>query len=222
MISTVKGGSNSGNQMWNKRLDPGNHVVKLVNIRLVPAKIKDDPNAYHLLMGLESEPVGDGFEGFAKDKNDPSKGNYEGRMSYIKASPFPYYTGKTKFDKVVNRDESILAMIKTICIQTDSYYWWKKANDVYETIEEFVEAFNNDKPFEDKWIYVCIAGKQYRNENGYAEWGLFFPYSKGGKYPFCSIDGDQSKVVQFEPEVHAIKLEGEPQQKGSDDDLDVF
>lgn len=221
MISTVKGGSDGGNQLWKKKLEPGNHIVKLVNIRLVTAKIKDDPNAYHLLMGIEGEPIGEGFEGFAKDKNDPSKGNYDGRMSYIKAASYPFFTGKNKFGKESNRDEAILATIKSLCIQSDSYYWWKNANDKYETIEEFVEAFNNDKPFEDKWMYICLAGKQYRNENGYAEWGLFFPYAKGGRFPFCSIDGDQSKVIEFDESVHAIKLEGEPA-KSSDDDIDVF
>ena len=38
----------------------------------------------------------------------------------------------------------------------------------YETIEELVAAFNDDYPFKDKWLNVCIGGREYLNKAGLA------------------------------------------------------
>ena len=136
MISTVKSGSGGGKSM-RKSLEPGNQEVKIVGVRLQPGYLKDYPDAYSLIYIMEGRPVGGNFEGFLRDKNDPSLGTHEGKVSWVKAVPFPFINGTNKFGKEEIRDENILKSIKSLCIQTGCFEWFNSANNKYESIEQF-------------------------------------------------------------------------------------
>jgi len=220
MIKTVKkdGKKETDKVYVSKRIEPGNQVARILEVKLVDGRLRQHENSYKLMYIMETEPVGGDFQGFPINKDDPGAGFYEGKVSWVSSAPYPFYTGKTKNGKLMDRDESILASIKTLCMQSNRYDWWKKANNKFNTIEEFVEGFNNDRPFANTWFYICIAGDEYYNKEGYKDWNLYLPYSRGGKYPFCPIDGDQSKVFEFDPNVHCKFAAEKP--KGSDDDLD--
>lgn len=218
MIRTTKSAKSEGGT-WNKKLEPGNHKVKIVGVKYNPVNIKGYENAVNLIYVLESEPVGGDFQGFQIDKDDPSKGDHEGRVSWVKANPFPFYTGRTKNGKPRDTVSSVLASIKGMCLSLGCMDWWKSVDGKYETVEDFVKAFNDDAPYEDKWLYVCIQGTQYKKrDSNYLEWDLSFPYGIDGRYPYSSADGDLSKVVEFDSDVHAIKLPSQETNDNSDSD----
>jgi hypothetical protein len=82
MIRTTKSAKSEGGT-WNKKLEPGNHKVKIVGVKYNPVNIRGYENAVNLIYVLESEPVGGDFQGFQIDKDDPSKGDHEGRVSWV-------------------------------------------------------------------------------------------------------------------------------------------
>lgn len=199
-----------------KIMGPGNNTVKLHKLELQQWPFMEADDAYYLTMHLETKPI-EGFEGFFIDKDDQSKGTYEGQVGQVKASRWYYKDSLTKSGKKIERDLSLLQAIKNICEAANCIDWFEGANNVYDTIEEFVEGFNNDKPYAGKWMDICIAGKEYeKKDSEYTGWDLFLPkYMKG--YPTIVAEGDD-RVMTFSEEDHRERLESEPVENFGDDD----
>jgi hypothetical protein len=85
-------------------------------------------------------------------------------------------------------------------------------------------AFNSDKPFKDKFVKMCVAGKEYMNKAGYINFDLYLPRANRGQASIESTDKEQSKLMAFDSEAHIKKAKTESVtsfSSASDDDLDV-
>jgi len=204
MISSKDLGSNDGPSV-SKTLSPGQHVCKINKITLdVPTFNKD---ALNLVLHVESEPIGDDFEGFFIDKDNPEKGRYEGQVGRVKTSEYAYSDGVTKSGIKVSRDNDIVRVIKTICSVTKSLSWLEANDNKHETIHEYVEAFASDAPFKDKFIKLCIGGKEYLNKEGYINHDLHLVRTQRGTFNMEAADvhEDHSKLVKYDPDTHIKK-----------------
>ena len=186
-----------------KTLQPGNYKVKIHRVELEDFRFK--PGALHVLLHVEGEPMDEDFDGFWINKDDHSLGKYKGQVGRIKAGEYAFADGETKSGIPVSRDQGILKFLKNICTETGCTKWLDDQDGKHATIQSLVEAFANEKPFKDKWLSVCLAGKEYTNKEGYASFDLFFPkYAKDGA-PFVSAEKSRNKVITFDPNAHIKK-----------------
>lgn len=195
-MSSKLGTKNLQTSSVSKTLLPGNSVCKINSINLEEFQFKQ--GAYQLVLNLESEPVGGTFEGFFIDKEDESKGRYYGQVAKVRAHKYAYSDSVTKgLNPVqISRDQEIMKFIKKVCDVIGST-WVEEADAKYDTIEEFVEAFNDAAPFRDKYLNFCLYGKEYKNKQGYINYDLFLPkFSKEG-VPFEATNVKLSKLLTF-------------------------
>jgi len=198
-----------------KTISPGNHTVKLNSINL--EEFGFIKGAYHLMLNVETEPI-DGFEGFMIDKDNPEAGHYAGQVGRVKASQYAFADGTTKSGIQIQRDKSILIFLQNFCKALEVNSWFVDQDNKHDTIEEFVEAFNKEKPFKDIFFDVCVAGKEYEGKSGYTNYDMWLPKSSKDGYAFAAKGG---KVVPFDEQTHLKKMEVNPVENFGDDDLDV-
>lgn len=205
MISTKNIKESGSSSSVAKTLSPGNAVVKIYNIRLEATPYNKE--AYNIILDVEGPSLGDTFEGFYIDKDDVSKGRHTGQVGRVKLTEYPFADATTPKGNVIDRDEEILKAVKNICKETDCMKWLDSQDEKHDTITSLVQQFNTDKPFEGKYLRVCIAGKEYQNKAGYTNHDLYFPkWSKEGiAYESASIDEARSRVVKYNPEIHIKK-----------------
>jgi hypothetical protein len=219
MIST-KVSSSSGS---NKIIQPGNSKCKINSVTLETVPYKE--GAYHVCLHLETEPIKDeDFEGLLVDKDDPNGPRYEGQVARVKTSEWAYSDGTTKSGIKVSRNTEIVRVIENICKQTGASKWLEDHDNVFNTIEEFVIAFNNDKPFKDKYMNFCIGAREYVNKAGYNSFDMHLIRPERGQLSFQSVDAGSVKVPTFDTDKHIKKAKSESVSSfssGSDLDLDV-
>lgn len=201
-----------------KTLAPGNHVLKINSIQL------DDysfiPGAKHLILNVEGEPI-EGFQGFLIDKDDESKGHYAGQIGRLKASQYAFADGETKSGIKIQRDRSIMMFLQNLCKTLGINDWFIAQDNLHDTIEDFVKAFNQNAPFHDIYLEFCVAGKEYLNKSGYTNYDLYLPKSDKGKYAFGEVEA--GKVLTYSEANHLVKAKTtEVNNFGNDDDdLDI-
>jgi hypothetical protein len=204
-----------------KIIQPGNVDCKINAVTLDKVPYKE--GAYHINLHLETEPLGDGFEGFLVDKDNPDGPRYEGQIGRVRMSEWPYSDGETKSGIIITRDIEIVKAIQNICRQTDCMKWFDAQDGVHATIEDFVEQFNSDKPFKDAFVKFCIAGREYMNKAGYMNYDLYLPKSSKGQFNMQK-QGPASKIMTFNEAEHIKKAKSETVSSfsaGSDFDVDV-
>jgi len=200
MISTKKSETEE-NGFLNKSLQPGNTVIKITSIYLEKFPFNED--AYNLILNAEGVEL-DNFEGFFIDKDDESKGRYKSQVARIKSNQWAYADKELDNDVTILRDNEIVKFLRYFCSATNCINWLEEKDDAFETIEELVEALNNDCPFKDQWLNVCIGGREYQNKAGYNAYDLFFPKFTRNGIPFESIDveHDDTKVYTYNQKEH--------------------
>jgi hypothetical protein len=200
-----------------KTINPGNHVLKINSIEL--EEFKFIPGAYHLMLHVETEPI-EGFEGFLIDKDDESKGRYEGQIGKVKASQYAFADGETKTGIKIQRDRSILIFLRTLAHTLELDSWFVEQNDKHDTIEDFVHAFNKSAAFRNNYLEFCIAGKEYESKSGYTNYDMWLPKAEGKKYAFGAIE--EGAVITFDEAKHVKKMEVKDVKSfGDDNDFDV-
>jgi hypothetical protein len=210
-ISTKDLGGGSG---MPKTITPGNHVLKINSVAL--EEYSFIPNAYHLIMNVETEPI-DGFEGFMVDKEDESKGHYAGQIGRVKAGQYAFADGQTKSGIAVNRDRSIMIFLQNLSNTLGINDWFVNQDNKYDTIEDFVKAFNKEADYKDKYLSFCVAGKEYMSKSGYTNYDMWLPKGEKGKYAFA--EPNSSKLLTYNEHIHLKKLEvTEVKDFGKDDD----
>lgn len=215
-LSTLDLESRSGEgKKLPKKIQPGNHRVKLHKLELEPYTYID--NAYYLLLHLETEAI-EGFEGFYID-NDQEKGRYDGQIGKVKGSYYAFADGFTKRGTPIQRDKAILIFLQNLCKSLGITDWFKAQNDKHKTIEEFIDAFNISAPFKDKFFDCCIGGKEWTNKEGYIDYNLFFPNSTDKKYSFGEVDSNI--IMQFDNSLHIIKQKEAKKVDGFDSDDEI-
>jgi hypothetical protein len=185
-----------------KTIAPGNHVLKVNNIELEDFRFID--GAKHLILHVETEPI-EGFEGFLLDKDDESKGRYTGQIGRVKASQYAFADGETKSGIKIQRDRSVLIFLQTLSKALGVNDWFAEQDGKHETIEDFVDAFNIQAPIKDKYLRMCVAGKEYLNKAGYTTYDMWLPKADNKKYALTELNSD--KVITFDETKHLRKLE---------------
>ncbi len=181
-----------------KLLQPGNAVCKINKVALKPFTFK--PGGYDLILSLEGPDLGSGFEGFFIDTSDESKGRNKGQVGQVKAGEYAFADGETKTGVPVLRDAEILKFIKNLCTALGIMSWLEAQDDKHDTIEQLIDAFNNEKPFAGKTTEYCIGGKEYLNKGGYMNHELFLVKSNK-----IGVAFGNSKVLTFNPAEHIRK-----------------
>jgi hypothetical protein len=184
-----------------KTIAPGNHTVRINNVYLDDFKFI--PGAKHLMLNVETKPI-EGFEGFMIDKDDESKGHYEGQIGRLKASQYAFADGKTKSGVEIFRDKSLMIFLKNFNMTLGTYDWFLAQDDKHDTIEDFIEAFNNDAPFKDIFLDICIAGKEYEGKLGYINHDLWIAKGSKSDYAYTEEGGNVMKYSETE---HLKKME---------------
>lgn len=185
-----------------KLLQPGNKVIKIDKVYLEPFTFIE--GAYQLILDCSGPELGPDFEGFYIDPSNPDGGRHLGQIGRVKGSEWAFANGKTKAGVPINRDIEIMKFLKNLCVALESS-WMDEADGKYETIEDMVEGFNKQAPFNGKYLSVCLAGREYMNKHNYSNYDLYFPrFSKGGK-PFEPENTTTPKVVTFDESVHIKK-----------------
>lgn len=197
MISTKK--PSGGGKNTPKVIQPGNVTCKILSVSL--EKPAFDNNAYHLVFNVEGPDLGKDFEGFFINKDKPEMGRYKGQNGKIRAGRYPF-AWETKNGTKRNRDEDIGVFITNLCTVL-------KYDGAIEgqTVEEFIDNFNKLKPFEGKFLRMCVWGREYVNRQGYTNHELYFPYPSKDGVPFEleSIPENLSRVLKFDADKHVIK-----------------
>jgi len=206
----------SGGSGLPKTLSPGNHLLKINGIYL------DDytfiPGAKNLMINVEGEPI-EGFQGFFIDKNDESKGNYEGQIGRVKASQYAYADGETKTGIKIQRDRAIMMFLQNLCKTLGINDWFIAQDNLHDTVDDLIKAFNETADFQNRYLDFCVSGKEYLNKSGYTNFDLFLPKSEKGKYAFG--EPDSGKVLTYDSNVHLIKAKVNDVVGFGDDDDDL-
>jgi len=213
-LSTTDLGKEGGNGLP-KTIAPGNHTVKINSVELEDFKFID--GAKHIILQVETEPIS-GFEGFMIDKDDPSKGHYAGQVGKVKASQYAFADGTTKSGIQIQRDRSILIFLQNLCKAMDKNSWFADQDNKHDSIEDFVTAFNNDAPFKDVYLDVCVAGKEYEGKSGYTNYDMWLPKGSKDGYAYVTKGGN---VLKYNEDDHLKKMEVKEVGSFGDDDLSV-
>ena len=209
----LQGGTGGG---LPKTIAPGNHELKINSVRLEEFRFIE--GAFHLMFEMETKPI-EGFEGFMKDRNDESKGHYAGQIGRVKASQYAFADGETKSGIKIQRDRSVMLFLKNLSTALGITDWFSEQDNKHETIEDFVKAFNETAPYQDKYLHTCLAGKEYENKSGYIAYDCWFAKAQNRKYGYAP---DAGTVLEYNESKHLRKIENKPVESfGNDDELTI-
>lgn len=193
----------TGGEGVSKTLEPGTSFCKINSISLEEFKFK--PGGLNVMLHLEGEDLGTGFEGFFIDKDRPELGRHKGKVGTVKATEWAFADGETKSGIPVKRDTEMLKWLKQFCTSLGCLDWFDNQDEKHPNIESFFTTFNKEKPFAKSFYRFCIAGKEYTNRGGYTAYELFLPkYSKEG-VPVEKDDVTVAKLIKFNPSEHIKK-----------------
>jgi hypothetical protein len=209
-ISTknIDSGSGSGSSVP-KTLSPGVQMFKINSISLETVPYKQE--AYNIVLNVEGPDMGEDFEGFFIDKDNPTLGRYKGQVGKIRLTEYPLADGTTKTGIVIKRDSEILRQVDMLCKNLEMKEWLVAQDNLHDTIEDLVKALDKARPFANKFVRACVAGREYVNKQNYTNFDLYLPkWSKDGSaYELASVEEAVSKVVKFNPDVHVKKAKTE-------------
>jgi len=190
-----------------KLIQPGNIVAKILGVELEPFKFKE--GADFMILFLESEPLGEDFEGFSVDKDDPTGPKHLGQISRVKTHEYAYADSVTKTGVNISKETEIVKMLKNLCTALNCVDWLDDQDGKHSTVNSLIEAFNIDQPFKDVYLNWCIAGKEYLGKTGYTNYDNFLPkFTKNG-VPFEAVGAKPSKLIGFNPSEHIRKKKTE-------------
>ncbi len=187
-----------------KIIQPGNHVVTVNSVKLdIPPFNRE---AYQIILNVEG-PELENFEGFWVDKDNQSAGKHKGQVGSVKLTQYPFSNSTTKTGVVINRDAEMLKSLQSLCGALSCMDWWGAQDNKYNTFEDIINAFNNEKPFAGKKLRCCIGGKEYENRQGYLAYDMYFVRSTrdGLGYENANVDEASSKVTTFNPDTHVVR-----------------
>lgn len=211
-LSTTDLASGSG---LPKTIAPGNHILKINSIELEDFRFLE--GAKHLILHVETEPI-EGFEGFMIDKEHPELGHYKGQIGRVKASQYAYVDGETKSGQKIQRDRSIMIFLQNLCKTLGINDWFIAQDNLHDTIEDMINAFNKTAPFKDVYLEFCVAGKEYVGKTGYTNYDMYLP--KGEKNKYAYGEKDAGKVLTYNESTHLKKVETTEVKNFGDDNGD--
>jgi len=96
--------------------------------------------------------------------------------------------------------------------------WFTEQDNQHETIEDFVRAFNETAPYQDKYLHVCLAGKEYENRSGYIAYDCWLAKAENKKYGYSPT---ADNVLTYNESKHLRKIENKPVSSFGNDDDDL-
>lgn len=198
-----------------KGLQPGTHECTILDLKL--EKPPYDADQYNLIFSLMGPELGEDFEGFQINRLDPSKGNYKGQTSNIKANQYGFKNWEYK-GKAITRDESITNFLGTFLKQLNLLDQFQGMNIDALTIEELVAEVRTFLIKGDYKIYFTIAAQKYFKEGSeYPSYALYLPKRNEGKFAYANT-ADDAKLISFNEDVHIVlkKTAENPQANASD------
>ena len=185
-----------------KLIEPGNLMGTITKVELDQPNFLAKDKGYYLVLHMEGPDLGEDFVGFFIDKDNESLGRHKGQVGRVKYDKWPFKDGETKSGIPVNRDANLLKAIKNLCSRMDIVTWFEKQDEKYDTIEEFINALNSEKPYAGKALNYCIASRQYMKQNGYPGNDLYLPKYNANALPFEEITASPSKIAKFDELTH--------------------
>ena len=182
-------------------LGPGNNVVRINSITFDQTPY--DKEAWNINLHVESSPITGEFEGFFKDKDNESKGRYEGQVGRVRISPFPFKSTVLPSGREINKDQEILKSMILLAETLNK----RDALDAIEsqTIEQFMNECNN--LFSNgEFFNVCLASREWENKEGYTNDDLYLPKLSKDGIPMESCNKSDSRLLKFNPSVHVKTL----------------
>jgi hypothetical protein len=173
-------------------IKPGTHKVMIYDLysETPPYTDQNNPDKINVNIRVETEPI-EGLQGWERFKDNPAGGVAEGQIGIISLNPYGFSTRKLPDGTVINRDVSILRMLKAIA----------KAKGVEgeidaieaNTIEEFV-AMAKHIICDQSYIHMVVGAKKSA-ANGYYKYYLDLAQPKGrtGK----AFSTDPTELFQF-------------------------
>ena len=208
-------------------IDPGNHVLRINDITF--DKTPYDPEAYNILLHVETKPVGGEFEGFLTDPTNEKSPRYEGQVGRVRFGPWPYKDAELPSGRKIFKDTEVLKSM----IYLSEVLNCRSELDAIEvlTIEEFmVEAnklFTSSKGSTD-FINACVAGREWENKDGYINNDLFLPRMSKNGIPLEATDKENSRLLEFNREEHIKPIKKkddvasfEPKEKNNGSDFEL-
>ena len=211
-------------------LEPGNHKVKINSITLDQTPY--DRDAYNINLHMETQPIEGEFEGFFRDKDNESKGRYEGQIGRVRVSPFPFKDTTLPSGREINKDQEIL---KSMIFLGEVLDKRDELDSIEaETIADFMSQCNTLFSNSD-YFNVCLASREWENKEGYINNDLYLPKLSRDGVPAeqLEMEGDNSRLIEFNADTHvkpvvkkntpangqATKFEPAASVSGSDFDL---
>lgn len=204
MISTKD--ITSGGGSIPKMIQPGNRVLKINKVYL--ESVPWNSEAFNLKLECEGPDLGSDFEGFFLDRDNESLGRHNGQVGTIRSHQYAYEDKTLDSGVQISRDLEIVKFLKNLCSALGCDDWLAAQDNKHETIQSLIEQFNEDRPFDDIFLSMCVCGKEYQNKEGYTNYDLFLPkFTKNG-IPFESeeVEAGVSRVYKFDEAKHIIKL----------------
>jgi hypothetical protein len=206
-------------------IGPGNHKVKINSLSFDATPY--DPQAFNIILNVETEAVGGEFQGFLVDADNQNGPRYQGQVGRVRMSPYPYKdttlpTGR----KIVAADE----MVKAIAFLADVT---GKRDEVDMIEANSLEQFSNacKQIFKNtEYINACIGGREWENNDGYVNVDLHLPRLSKTGLPLEAVGSTAGRLLTFNYDEHVRKLVKkeaaatsgfEPTSGNSGDDFDL-
>jgi len=194
-----------------KLIEPGNVIAKINNIIFEKAvfKKKDekDPDSWNIIFHIEGPDLGKDFEGFFIDYGNPAKGRHRGLVGKVKADEWPFKDGITKGGTKIERDKLLLRFLHNTCEALGLNSWLDEEDNKHDSVDSLIQKFCTDGLYKDKWLRMCIMGKEYLNSKKFLNYDMAFPKFSKTNVPFEleSVPASQSRVILFDPSTHIRK-----------------
>lgn len=190
------------NASMGKTLNPGQHVCTINSITY-----KDGYKEGSLVvqLNLEGPDLGEGFVGFARDKDNPAMGTYSGQVGRVDLTQYAFEdkkdvklpNGKTFDVEIVTSVLNELRNLAIACSEDGESKKKELMQGAVDKIEEFID--NASTLLSGSKLNFTIAGKEWINNQGYSQYNLFLPKVKGSLTPY-ELDGTEpSNLVPFDP-----------------------
>ena len=178
-------------------MGPGINVVRINSITLDQTPY--DTNAWNINLHMETKPVGNDFEGFFRDKDNESKGRYEGQIGRVRMTPFPFKDTTLPSGREISRDQEILKSM----IFVGEVLGKRDQLDSIEadTIEEFATQCNTLFSNSD-FFNVCLGSREWENKEGYINNDLYLPKLSKDGIPMEAMDTENSRLIKFDAGTH--------------------
>lgn len=192
-----------------KTILPGYVSAKLNGLSLVkpPFKAVAEGEVF-LVMQLETDPPEPNFTGFDRVYGKPELGKAEGQVGAVKANRFSFKNGQTPKGLTLDRDKDLSSFMEDLCSELGLSGWLNEAKVRCACVDELIETFDAERPFEGRFLYWNIDSRIYKDKKGYDRHDLFLGYPPGKNLKqFSTTESDVNPTApkSTEPKKAAAK-----------------